>query len=50
MKNNVQGWFFKILFLSYLYTQHGAQTQNPQIKSHMLFWLSQPGVPNKAIW
>ena len=37
--------FFKILFLSNLYTQHGAQTYNPEIKSRMLDQLSQSGTP-----
>lgn len=41
-------WFYlflKISFLSYLYTQRGAQTHNPEIKSSMLYQLSQPGAP-----
>jgi len=33
--------FFKILFLNNLYTQRGAQTQNPEIKSCTLYRLSQ---------
>ena len=37
--------FQKILFLSNLYTQRGAQTHNPKIKHHMLHQLSRPGVP-----
>ena len=39
-------WFlfvFKILFLNILYTHHGVQTHNPEIKSHMLHQLNQPG-------
>ena len=36
---------FKILFLSNLYTQHGAWTHNPKIKSWMLFQPNQPGAP-----
>ena len=36
---------FKILFLSNLYTQRGALTHNPEIKSCVLHWLSQPGAP-----
>ena len=28
-----------------LYTQHGACTHDPEIKSHMLFWLSHPSAP-----
>ena len=35
--------FLKILFLNNLYTQCGAQTHNPEIKSHMPYQLSQPG-------
>ena len=34
-------FFFKILFLSNLYTQRGAQTYNLKIRSHMLYWASQ---------
>ena len=33
---------FKILFLSNLYTQRGAWTHDPKIKSCMLYQLSQP--------
>ena len=33
------------LFLCNLYTQHGAQIHDPEIKSCMLYRLSQPGVP-----
>ena len=36
---------FLNLFVSDLYTQHGAQIHNPKIKSRMLYWLSQPGPP-----
>ena len=36
---------FKILFLSNLYMQRGAQTYNPEIKSHMLNQLSLPDAP-----
>ena len=36
-------FFLKILSLSNLYTQHGARTCNSEIKSHLLYWLSQPG-------
>jgi len=35
--------FLKILFLSNLYTQRGVQIYNPEIKSPILYWLSQPG-------
>ena len=35
-------YFFKILFLSNLYTQNGAQIHNPKIKSSKLHWPSQP--------
>lgn len=31
--------------MSNIYTQPGAPTQDPKIKSHMLFGLSQPGPP-----
>ena len=41
--------FFKILFLSHLYPQRGARTHNPEIKSRMLFRLSQPGTPAPVI-
>ena len=42
--------FFKrskknFFFNNNLYTQHGARTHNPEIKSCMLFHLSQPGAP-----
>ena len=47
----------RILLLSNLYTQRGAQTYNPEIKSLMLYQLSQPGSPasclsrfNPALW
>ena len=33
----------KIFFLSNLYTQHGAQTHNPEIESCAPYWLSHPG-------
>ena len=33
-----------------LYTQHGARIHDPEIKSHMLFWLSQPGTPLSSIF
>ena len=35
----------KTLFLSILYAQHGAPTHDPEIQSHMLYWLSQPSAP-----
>ena len=35
----------KILFLNHLYTQHGARTHDPEIKSHVLHRPSQPGTP-----
>ena len=38
-------YFFKILFFSNVSTQSGAQTDNPKIKSCMLYQLSQPGTP-----
>lgn len=45
---------FKLIFLkkyfilSNLYTQYGALTHNPEIKSHMHHWLSQPSIPLKS--
>ena len=39
-------FFLKIFnFLSNLCTHRGAGTHNSDIKSHMLYWLSQPGTP-----
>ena len=35
-------FFFKIVFLSHLYTHHGVQTYNPKIKNGMFHKLSQP--------
>lgn len=35
--------FKDFIFLSYLHTQHGARTYGPEIKSYMLYLLSQPG-------
>ena len=35
-------YYFEDYFSSNLYTQRGAQTHNPKIKSHMLYQLSQP--------
>ena len=37
--------FLKVLFVSNLYPQCGAQTYNSEIKRCMLYWLSQPGAP-----
>ena len=37
--------FLKILFLGNFYTQHGAWTYNPDIKSSMLYQQSQLGAP-----
>lgn len=31
------------IYLSHLYTQHGARTHDPEIKHHTLLQLSQPG-------
>ena len=43
---SLQNDFFpKILFLSNLYTQYGAQTYSPEIKSCVFYQLSQPGAP-----
>ena len=39
--------YFIIVFLSKLYTQHGASTHDPEIKSQMLYQLSQPGTENE---
>ena len=36
---------FIIFPLYFLYSQGVAQIHNPKIKSHMLYWLSQPGAP-----
>ena len=41
----VFNFFFKILFLSNFYTQPGALSYNPKIKSHMLYQMGQPGTP-----
>ena len=38
--------FFLFLFLSDLDTQREARTYNSEIKSRMLYQLSQPGTPN----
>ena len=38
-------YFLKMYLLSNLCPQCGAQTHNPDIKSHMLHQLSQPGTP-----
>ena len=38
-------FFLNILFLSNLHTQHGSHTHIPEIKSHMLYQLSQPDAP-----
>lgn len=40
--------FFKILLLNNLYTQHGAGTPNLEIKSWMLYQLSQRGTPKMS--
>ena len=38
--------FFKdFIFLSNLYTQHGARTHNPKMKIHAVHQPSQPGTP-----
>ena len=39
----------KILFLSNLYPQHGAQTYTLGIKGCMFYQLSQPGAPNEIV-
>ena len=42
-------WFLKILFLGNVYTRHGARTYNSKIKNHMLYPLSQRGVPDSLV-
>lgn len=42
--------FIKLLFLNYLYTQRGARTHNPEIKSRTLHQMSQPGVPSFKVF
>lgn len=37
------------IYLSNFYTQHGTYTHYLKIKSHMLFWQSQPGAPNLEV-
>jgi len=37
--------FFPFHFFSNFYTQRGAQTHDPEMKSRMLFQLSQSGTP-----
>jgi len=52
------GWFWSlgffvclfVLFLGDLYTQHGTQTYNPEIKSRMLDWLNPPGTLSEPIF
>lgn len=39
----IMPFILKILFLSNLYTKHWARTHVPEIKSHMLHQLNQPG-------
>ena len=36
---------FLLLTLSKVWAQHEAWTQDPEVKSHVLYWLSQPGAP-----
>ena len=40
-----KGWMSSLFFLSNLDLQHGARTHDPEIKNHMLHWLSQPDAP-----
>lgn len=42
-------FFFNILILSNLFAQCWAQTYNPEIKSHTLSHLSQPGAPHSLL-
>ena len=41
---------YLVLILSGLHTQRGAWTQNPEMKSCMLYWLSQSGAPILTIF
>lgn len=50
MKYKKKGVFFKILFWINLYTPHGAQTYNPETKSHLLYELSQSHAPKKEVF
>lgn len=38
-------FFLVFIYLSNFYTQRGAETHEPEIKSYILYWLTQPGVP-----
>lgn len=40
--------FFKVLFVSNPDTPLGAQTQDPEIKSCLLYWLNEPGCPQSS--
>lgn len=42
-------FFPKILFLSNFYPQRGARTQDPAIKSHLVYRLSRPGARHRPI-
>ena len=37
------------MYVYNLYTQHGTQIQDPEIKSYRLFQLSQPGTQNLCV-
>ena len=39
-----------LFLLSNLYAQHGVQTHDTMSKSGMLYWLSQPGVPDSPFF
>ena len=39
----MMGFKFVYLFVSNLSTQRGAETHDPEIKSHMIYRQSQPG-------
>ena len=41
--------FFNMLFLRNLYTQRGAQTYKPEIMSHLVYELSQPGASKRNL-
>ena len=44
--DNFNSFFLSVFFFfSNLYARRGAQTHDPEIKSSMLFRLSQPGAP-----
>ena len=42
---SLSDYYFFTYFIFNLYSLHGVQTHNPEIKSQSLYCLSQPGVP-----